>query len=68
MALKDFFWTIIAAGGGGAVVAFAIFKGFGEKWLDSKFAGRLQNLRHEHERQMETVRLETLRTLDRSTR
>lgn len=68
MALMDYFWTIIAAGGGGAVIAFAVVRVFGEKWLDSKFAGRLQDLRHEHERQMESVRLETSRTLDRSTR
>ncbi len=68
MTFEDIFWMIVAAGGGGGVVSFAIFKGFGEKWLDSKFANRLQALRHEHERQMESVRLETSRNLDRSTR
>lgn len=64
----QYFWAFVAAGGGGAVIAFGIIRAFGEKWLDSKFAGRLQDLRHEHERQMESVRLETSRTLDRSTR
>ena len=68
MTFMQYFWAFVAAGGGGAVIAFGIIRAFGEKWLDSKFAGRLQELRHEHERQMESVRLETSRTLDRSTR
>lgn len=68
MTFIDYFWAFVAAGGGGAVIAFAVVRGFGEKWLDSKFAGRLQDLRHEHERQMEIVRLETSRSLDRSAR
>ena len=68
MTILQYFWTIIAAGGGGALIALGVVRVFGEKWLDSKFASRLQDLRHEHERQMETVRLETSRTLDRSAR
>ncbi|MCW1984381.1 UNVERIFIED_ORG: hypothetical protein M2348_000092 [Sphingomonas sp. R1F5B] len=68
MTYMDYIWAFVAAGGGGAVIAFGIVRAFGEKWLDSKFTGRLQDLRHEHERQMESVRLETSRSLDRSTR
>lgn len=64
----EYIWAFVAAGGGGAVIAFGIIRVFGEKWLDSKFAGRLQDLRHEHERQMELVRLEASRSLDRSAR
>jgi len=68
MTFPEIFWSLLAAGGGGAVVAVGIVRLFGEKWLDSKFAGRLQDLRHEHERQMESVRLESSRALDRSAR
>ena len=68
MSLTDTIWTVIAAGGGGAVVAFGVVRVFGEKWLDNKFANRLQDLRHEHERQMESIRLNTAHTLDRSVR
>lgn len=68
MTFAQYLWAFVAAGGGGAVIAFGIIRAFGEKWLDTKFAGRLQDLRHEHERQMESVRLETSRSLDRSTR
>jgi hypothetical protein len=60
--------AVVGAGGGGALITLAIVRAFGEKWLDSKFAGRLQDLRHEHERQMESSRLESSRILDRSTR
>lgn len=68
MTLNEMLLAVLAAGGGGALVALTVVRIFGEKWLDSKFAGRLQDLRHEHERQMERLRLETSRTLDRSAR
>jgi hypothetical protein len=68
MTFTQFIWALVAAGGGGAAIAIGVVRAFGEKWLDSKFAGRLQDLRHEHERQMESVRLETSRALDRSAR
>lgn len=68
MTLTEIIVGFVAAGGGGAIIAFAIARSFGEKWLDSKFAGRLQDLRHEHERQMELVRLQSSQSLDRFTR
>jgi hypothetical protein len=68
MSFSQFLLTILTAGGGGALVAFGILRAFGEKWLDSKFANRLQELRHQHERQMEAARLESSRVLDRSSR
>lgn len=66
MDLSNWILALVGAGGGGALVAFGIIRTFGQKWLDSKFAGRLQDLRHEHERQMERARLEGSRALDRS--
>src|SRR5437763_11940330 len=68
MTFAQFFWAFVAAGGGGAVIAIGIARYFGEKWLDSKFASRLQDLRHEHEHQMENARRETSLALDLSAR
>jgi len=68
MTFGEILWALVAAGGGGAVIAISVVRAFGERWLSNKFDARLQSLRHEHERQMETIRLETSRTLDRSSR
>jgi len=68
MTFEQLLFALLAAGGGGAAVTVGIVRTFGEKWLDSKFAARLQDLRHEHERQMERVKLESKRTVDRATR
>lgn len=55
---------------GGVLLAFAAaaFKLWGEKWLEKKFTTNLEALRHQHARQMESVRLEASRALDRATR
>jgi hypothetical protein len=68
MTFQQLLLALLTAGGGGAVVALGVARVFGEKWLDSKFGARLQDLRHEHERQMESLRLESSRSLDRATR
>jgi hypothetical protein len=68
MGIENLFLAIIAAGGGGALVALGIVRAFGEKWLDSKFTGRLQQLRHEHERQIEEMRVAGAGALDRAAR
>lgn len=68
LSFGTFFWAVVGAGGGGAAMSFALIRAFGSRWLDSKFDSRLQALRHEHERQMESVRLEASRLLDRSVR
>lgn len=68
MDISQLLLALAAAGGGGAAVAFGLLRAFGEKWLDNKFSSRLQDLRHEHERQMEAVRLDTSRTMDRFAR
>ena len=66
--LTTWLWTTLTAAGGGAVVTLAIVRAFGSRWLESMFEGRLQALRHQHERQLEDVRLEASRILDRSSR
>ncbi|MXO90036.1 hypothetical protein [Pontixanthobacter aquaemixtae] len=68
MSLAELILSLIVAGGGGAAIAIGVVRSFGERWLDSKFAGRLQDLRHEHERQMELVKLNSSQSFDRYSR
>jgi len=66
--LAELAWAVVLAGGGGAAVAFGAIKLFGERWLENRFASRLQDLRHEHERKLEASRLRGSQSLDRSTK
>jgi hypothetical protein len=59
---------IIGAGGGAAVILYGIFAKWGEKWLDSRFATRLQELQHLHERELESVRYAVQSTFSRITK
>lgn len=60
--------TIVIAGGGGAAVAFGIFRYLGQKWLDDRFASRLEMLRHENAKETERFKLTMSRELDRATK
>lgn len=66
MSFSNWVWAILASGGGGAAVALALVRAFGSRWLDNRFEGKLQGLRHEHDRQMEELRLKSSQSLDRS--
>lgn len=57
---------IVGAGGGGAAVAYLIFKTLGAKWLDNHFAGRLQALKHDHDHEMVHLKLKIDGQLDRA--
>ena len=54
------FWKLIlvvlGSAGGGAAVAIAVIKKFGEKWLDARFAQRLEHLKHDQAKEIETMR------------
>ncbi|MDI3335279.1 hypothetical protein QKW60_02575 [Defluviimonas aestuarii] len=52
------FWAIVSAGGGGAVVAYYVFRHFGETWLDSKFSQKLEMFRHSNAKDLEKLRAE----------
>lgn len=58
----------IGTGGGAAAVAWVMIKAVGSRWLDSQFARRLQDLRHEHELGLEDLRFRSSQLLDRVTR
>src|SRR6266849_6971153 len=48
--------SILAAGGGGAVVAWGIFAKFSDGWLAEKFAKRLETFKHEQAKELEHLR------------
>ena len=50
--------TILTAGGGGAVVAYGLFKRLSDSWLEAKFAERLEAFRHEKAKELERLRAE----------
>lgn len=60
--------NLIAAGGGGAAVAYAIFKGLGAKWIDNRFAKQLEESRQDHVTQIEHLRFKIAGLLDRSSK
>ena len=67
--------TILAWAGGATLflgaagtISFQLFKHFGEKWLDSKFDERLQQLRHAHNTEIERLRFQISTQLDRVTK
>jgi hypothetical protein len=47
---------LIAAGGGGAIVSYGLFQRFGKSWLDQHFATRLEQLKHDQQKEIEQVR------------
>jgi hypothetical protein len=47
---------LIAAGGGGAVVAYGLFQWLGKSWLDQHFAKQLEQLKHDQQKEIEQVR------------
>jgi len=60
--------SVVGAGGGGAAVAYGIFKTYGAKWLDSRFARQLEQVRQDHAREIEHLRFRIADLLDRATK
>jgi hypothetical protein len=60
--------TLVIAAGGGAAVAVAIIRAFGEKWLEQKFATQLEAFKHEQQKEMEQVRYSVNSLFDRAVR
>lgn len=50
--------AMLSAGGGGAFVAFSLFKRLGDAWLQTKFSEKLEDFRHERAKEMERLRAE----------
>jgi hypothetical protein len=49
-------------------VAYWIFQRFGEAWLESRFAKQLEDLRHQQNQELEHLKFEISKVLDRSTK
>jgi hypothetical protein len=60
--------ALVAAGGGLVAIAYAIFRKFGEKWLDARFEERLAAYKHEQQKELERVRFQISALLDRATK
>ena len=60
--------NLLAAGGGGAAVSFAIFKGLGNRWLDNRFAQQIEKAKQDHATEIEHLRFRIAGMLDRTTK
>jgi hypothetical protein len=60
--------SVVTAGGGAAVIAFGIFKGFGAKWMDARFAAQLEAQKQVHATETEHLRFRIAGLLDRVTK
>lgn len=49
-------------------IAYGIFKKFGEKWLDARFDERREALKHEQQKELEALRIQFARLIDRATK
>ena len=48
--------SVIGAGGGGALVAYSLFRRFGDAWLQAKFNEKLEAYRHDRATELERLR------------
>ena len=55
----------LANAGAAAAIAFALFKWFGEKWLEGKFAQKLERLKHDQAKEIEGMRQKVQATFSR---
>jgi hypothetical protein len=67
--------ALLALFGGGVFVigtivaaAYGLFKIFGENWLDSRFAERREALKHEQQKELEALKVQIARLIDRATK
>ena len=64
--LGEFLGTLLASGIVSAGALFALFKIFGEKWLDAKLEQRLAKYKHEHDQEIERLRGRINALMDRT--
>jgi hypothetical protein len=66
--LASAFWQLLAAGGGGALLALGLLKFFGQKWLDTSITRGLESQRHSNVRELEELKFDFQRNFDRRSR
>ena len=55
---SQFIGEVITLSGGGALIAYGIFSFLGKKWLEKKFAEKLEEFKRKQDQQMEQYRFE----------
>jgi hypothetical protein len=58
--------AVVGIGGGVAVVAYALLRFLGEKWLNAKFEERLAAYRHAQQKELEELRFKINALMDRA--
>jgi hypothetical protein len=53
-----FLLQMLAYGGGSAAIAYLLFQWLGQKWIENKFAQRLEQLRHQQALELQKLRVE----------
>lgn len=53
-----FFGQVIAYGSGSVAIAYLLFQYLGKKWIENKFAQRLEQLRHDQALELQKLRVE----------
>ncbi|MCJ7603018.1 MAG: hypothetical protein MUO63_16155 [Desulfobulbaceae bacterium] len=66
--ILKFIGSVIAYGGGGAVVAYGIFVFFGKKWIESKFSQKLEEYKNEQRKELENFKLKINTLFNRITK
>lgn len=64
--ILKFVGSIVLAGGGLTLIVYQAFKHLAAKWLDARFEERLQELRHEQQKEIEQLRYKVSALLDRA--
>jgi hypothetical protein len=55
---QNFLLEMLAYGGGSVVIAYLTFQWLGQKWIENKFAERLDQLRHQQALEIQRLRVE----------
>lgn len=58
--------TVVVAGGGLSLIVYQLFRHFGAKWLDERFESRLQALKHAQATELEQLRFNMNKLIDRA--
>jgi hypothetical protein len=56
--ILSFFGAVVVYGGGGAAVAFLVFKHLGKGWIDARFSERLEAFKHEQAKELQRLKVE----------
>lgn len=61
--ILGFLFEIVAYGGGGAGIAWLLFRYLGKSWIESKFSERLASFKHQQDIEIQRLRVEIDSTL-----